>query len=80
MVEVLPHFDAFAARMPDVILNRMTNAPAGVTVLGIDEDTALIGDSVEPGSTWQVHGRQSVWVLRPDGRREIPTGSTLVLN
>jgi len=43
MVEVLPHFDAFAARMPDLVLRRVAGAPAGVRVIGVDEDTALVG-------------------------------------
>ena len=91
-VEVLPHFDRFAGRMPDMILRRVAGAPAGVQVVGIDEDTALVGGltgwpdpagpataaSAEAG-TWQVRGRQSVWLLGPDGRHAFRPGSAVPL-
>jgi len=87
MVEVLPHFDAFAARIPDLVLRRVTGAPPGVRVVGIDEETALVagldgwdGAAAGPGSTWHVHGRRSAWLLDRDGRREVPAGSSVVLD
>lgn len=43
MVEVLPHFDRFASWMPDLVVRRVAGAPAGVQVVGIDEDTTLVG-------------------------------------
>jgi cyanophycinase-like exopeptidase len=93
MVEVLPHFDAFAARMPDLVLRRVSGAPAGVRVVGVDEDTALVGgldgwqgadgrDGVPagPGSTWRVMGRRSVWLLDRTGRRRVAAGETVTLD
>jgi hypothetical protein len=41
------------------------------TILGIDEDTAVIGGPEE----WTVQGRQSAWILHPDSRDELPTGT-----
>jgi cyanophycinase len=86
MVEVLPHFDAFAARMPDLVLRRVAGAPPGVRIVGVDEDTALVGgldgwqgEAAGPGSRWQVHGRRSAWLLDRDGRHEVPSGSSVVL-
>ena len=86
MVEVLPHFDAFAARMPDLVLRRVAGAPPGVRIVGVDEDTALVGgldgwegEAAGPGSRWQVHGRRSAWLLDSDGRHEVPSGSSVVL-
>ncbi len=73
-LRVLPHFDRFAGRLPDLLLTRLVDTPVGVTVVGVDEDTALVGGP----STWTVEGRQSVWVLTHDGRTEHPAGSTLV--
>ena len=73
-LRVLPHFDRFAAWLPDVVLTRIVETPPGVTVLGIDEDTALVGGP----ERWEVRGRQSVWVLTADGRAEHPAGSVLV--
>lgn len=87
MVEVLPHFDRFASWMPDLVVRRVAGAPAGVHVVGVDEDTALVGglqgwdgEPAGPGTTWHVHGRQSVWLLDRDGRREVPSGAHVVLD
>ncbi len=84
-LEVLPHFDRMAARMPDLVLRRVTGSPPGVQVVGIDEDTALVtglpgGDATAATAHWQVLGRQSVWVLGSGGRVEVPSGSTVVLD
>jgi cyanophycinase len=79
-LSVLPHFDRFAGRLPDMVLRRLSNPPEGIVAVGIDEDTALIrGLDTEDGADgeWEVVGRQSAWVLGPDGRHEYPTGSRL---
>ncbi len=68
-VTVVPHFDRFAGRLPAGWVTRF--AGDGRLVIGIDEDTALVGG---PGQ-WQVAGRQSVWLLGPDGKQEFASGS-----
>ncbi len=87
-VEVLPHFDRFLAWQPDLAGRRVAAAAPGLQVVGIDEDTALVGGlpgtpwAGEPGgagSRWQVLGRRSVWLLRADGHEQIPAGDDLVL-
>jgi cyanophycinase-like exopeptidase len=78
-LSVLPHFDRFAGRLPDVVLTRVSNPPPGVTSVGVDEDTALVGGWRDDPDEWEVVGRQSVWVLTPDGREEHPAGSVLRL-
>ena len=75
-LRVLPHFDRFAGRLPDLLLTRLVDTSAGVTVVGIDEDTALLSAGGDL-SAWEVVGRQSVWVLTADGRTEHRSGSTL---
>ena len=72
-LRVIPHFDAFLSRFPDMITRILLPHDPSITVLGIDEDTALVGGPEE----WAVQGRQSVWRLTPDGRVEIPSGSTI---
>jgi cyanophycinase len=72
-LRVLPHFDAFMSRMPDLMLRPLTRAPEGVTVVGVDEDTALVGGP----ETWTVRGRQSAWMLGGGRRRECPNGSAV---
>jgi cyanophycinase len=72
-LSVIPHFDRLAARMPDFVLNAVTHAGPGVTVVGVDEETALVGGPDE----WVVEGRQKVWVLTSDGRKGYAAGEHL---
>lgn len=54
---VLPHYDAW----PEVLAAALAlRAPAGLVVLGIDEETAVVGRD----GSWQVHGRGRVTVWR----------------
>ena len=71
-LRVVPHFDRFSARAA----GRSWLGPedSGVTVLGIDEDTALVGGP----ATWVVHGRGQVHDLST-GQGPYPAGSTLTL-
>lgn len=88
-VEVLPHFDRFASWMPDLVVRRVAGAPAGVQVIGVDEDTALVGglpaaggwqaEAAGAGNSWHVLGRQSAWLLTPSGRVEVKSGESVVL-
>jgi cyanophycinase len=63
-VRVIPHFDRFEQWLPDLASRYLADVPDGTTVLGIDEDTALVGAD----GRWVVHGRQAAWVLGPQGR------------
>jgi cyanophycinase-like exopeptidase len=74
-LRVLPHFDRFAAHLPDVLLRPVSRAGRDEIVVGIDEDTALVGGPEE----WVVRGRASVWELRGGHRVEHPSGSTVRL-
>ena len=74
-LRVIPHFDRFVGWMPDLVGRYLAKAPAGVTVRGIDEDTALVGDD----GIWTVHGRQSVWVLTREGRIPYAAGEQVAL-
>ena len=72
-LRVIPHFDAFAARIPDLVTRFVLPQDEGVMLVGIDEETALVGGPHE----WRVQGRQSVWRLDSEGRHEFPVGSVL---
>lgn len=63
-LRVIPHFDRFVGWMPDLVGSFLTDLPEGVTLVGVDEDTALVHDA----DSWVVHGRQQVWVLTNEGR------------
>ena len=73
-LRVIPHFDKMLGWAPDLLTRVLLHAPEGVTVLGIDEDTALVGGPV----VWEVQGSQSVWSLGHGARVEHPAGSTVI--
>ena len=72
-IRVLPHFDKMFAHIPD-FFTRFMKVPAGVHVIGVDEDTAIVGGPVE----WEVQGRQSAWLFVDGHRHEYAAGATLV--
>lgn len=74
-IRVLPHFDKMFGWIPDLAM-RILNVPEGVHVVGIDEETALVGGPFE----WEVWGRQSVWLLQNGHREEFTAGQKLVLS
>jgi cyanophycinase len=62
---VLPHFDRIEQWRPGIVPARAAGLAPGQTLVGIDEDTALIsGDG-----GWNVEGRGQVWIVAPDGGR-----------
>ena len=75
-LRVLPHFDKFPKWIPDVVSRIMHDLPAGVSVVGIDEETAIVGGPSE----WKVVGRQSAWTLDNGERTEHVSGSTFSTN
>jgi cyanophycinase-like exopeptidase len=72
-LRVIPHFDAFAARIPDMVTRFLLPHDPSVTVLGIDEETAIVGGP----SLWTVKGRSSAWRLNADGREQIVSGTSV---
>jgi len=83
-VIVLPHFDRMASRMGPETLARLTAAvPAGLTLIGVDEDTALVRVDDRPPdagpSRWQVLGRQGVSVFAAEGEVRHAAGATIML-
>lgn len=67
---VIPHYDRARFLMP--IFGRVirNSTPPGAEVIGIEEDTALVG---RPGEDWTVHGRQSV-VLVDRSKQRLGSG------
>jgi cyanophycinase len=58
-MRVIPHFDVIEQWMPGLVQRAVEKTPAGVTLVGIDEDTAMVSG---PGG-WTVLGRGRAWVL-----------------
>jgi cyanophycinase len=76
-LRVIPHFDKMLGWAPELLSKAtMPTAAARPTVIGIDEDTAIV-DMGGGGRTWQVFGRQQAWVLADGQRRGWPAGTTL---
>lgn len=59
-IAVIPHFDQIRGWVPGIVERYLEHAGAGVSVVGIDESTALIGS---PGD-WVVRGDQNVHLIR----------------
>ena len=70
---VLPHFDRMAARIPDMLRDMAINPPAGVSLIGIDEQTALIWEN----GIWRVEGEGCVWDLGQHRRERYKVGMDL---
>jgi len=73
-VRVWPHFDRMGGRLPDAMSGLMARRSAGITVVGVDEDTAIVGGPAE----WVVQGRQQAWIISDDGHKQgFAAGETL---
>jgi cyanophycinase len=58
-IEVIPHYDKFLGWLPDRVTAAIVRQDADTTLLGIDEDTALVFTDV-----WRKYGDGKVHVLR----------------
>ena len=74
-LRVIPHFDQFERRMPEVVTRYLGRAPEGTSVVGVDEETALVWCD----GSWTVQGRRQVWVLSTSGRTGHAAGSEVDL-
>jgi cyanophycinase-like exopeptidase len=73
-IRVLPHFDRMLGWMPDVLTRPFFRAE-DVHIVGIDEDTAIVGGPED----FTVQGRQSAWLLSGGKRRQFKAGDQLTL-
>jgi cyanophycinase len=71
-MSVVPHYDAWPEPMTALIA---LQAPRASVVLGIDEDTAVVGQ----GGAWHVHGSSRVTVWRGRHRERYRAGETFRL-
>jgi cyanophycinase-like exopeptidase len=72
-LRVIPHFDRMLGWVPDLVTRTLADVADSVSVVGIDEETALVGGPY----TWEVQGRQQVWLLSPAARTPYPVGSVV---
>jgi len=77
---VIPHFDRIEAWRPGLTARIRSAAPPGTTVVGIDEETALVGGP----ERWRVRGARTVTVFSAgpdaDGRAVHAAGEDLVIS
>jgi cyanophycinase len=69
---IIPHYDAWPEPMSVLFV---LQAPRGLAVLGIDEETALVGLD----GSWQVHGRGRVTVWHGRNRERFRLGEVFRL-
>lgn len=69
---IVPHYDAWPEPLSALLV---LQAPRGSAVLGIDEETALVGRD----GSWQVHGHGRVTVWRGRNRERFRRGEVLRL-
>ena len=74
-LQVIPHFDRLLGRIPDLLTRPFLPSYDGVTLVGVDEETALVGGPDE----FTVAGHQSAWVLGQGKRRQLAAGATLTV-
>jgi cyanophycinase len=73
---ILPHFDAVPVMFKPLVSALRAKLKKGETMLGIDENTAAIGQS---GGEWKVMGQGRVQVFRRDGKAAYNAGQTFRL-
>jgi len=73
---ILPHFDAIPMIWKPFISALSRRLKKGETMLGVDEETALIGTL---GGTWHVHGRQTVTRFTREGKQVYKVGEQVGL-
>ena len=71
---VIPHFDRMA-RWDGALERFAAWHPGGTVMVGIDEETALVGD----GASWKVAGEKAVWVFGGTGRTPYRAGEDLAI-
>jgi len=62
-IQVIPHFNMIHKFVPDAVVRALSDVPEGVTLLGIDDETALV---LKDGS-WAAWGAGHVHILNGDG-------------
>jgi cyanophycinase len=79
-IVVMPHFDRMAEFAgEEVFRSILASAPHDATLVGVDEDTALVRQGAADSPRWQVMGRQTVSVFDRGGRRAIYPAGEVVL-
>jgi cyanophycinase len=74
-LQVIPHFDRMVGRFPDFLTRPFLRASDGVMLVGVDEETALVGGPDE----FTVAGHRSAWIIGNGKRQQLTVGETLTV-
>ncbi|MGD1032901.1 MAG: Type 1 glutamine amidotransferase-like domain-containing protein [Candidatus Dormibacteria bacterium] len=77
-LRVIPHFDRMRRWVPGLARWSAAHLPTGVTLVGIEEDTAIVSEDAELAH-WVVRGRQRAWLLAPGDRTALAAGEEFSL-
>ncbi len=73
---VIPHFDAIPAVWKPMISLLQKQLKDGQRMLGVDEDTALVGSL---NGEWKVMGKSQVHIFKSDGKKSYQVGDVVPL-
>jgi cyanophycinase len=74
---IIPHFDAIPGIWKPIVFGLQRQLKKGECMVGIDEDTALIG---KLDGEWIVMGKGKVHIFDRDGKASYSAGQTLMLS
>lgn len=74
---IVPHFDAIPVMFKPIVLAMMGKLKANERMIGVDEDTALIGTL---GGEWKVMGQSKVHIFTREGEQVYESGQTITLD
>lgn len=75
LLAVIPHFDLLERVRPGIVERFREWKPPGATLVGVEEETALVGD----GAGWQVQGGGAVWVFGGESPEKFVAGDAVGL-
>jgi cyanophycinase len=74
---IMPHFDAMPIVFKPLVMALKGKLKAGGRMIGIDEDTALVG---KLGGEWKVMGQGKVYIFTRKEEKSYANGQTLTLD
>jgi len=73
-IRTIPHYNKFFGWIPDTAAQLFLKAPEDVTIIGIDEETAIWSDDL---SLWNVKGKGSLHLLSGSHKGKYAAGTSI---
>ena len=74
---IVPHFDAIPGIWKPMVLALQKQLKAGQRMIGVDEDTALVGTL---NGEWKIMGKSSAHLFTREGKSTYKTGDVVRLS